>query len=650
MAKSVGKKGGGGGRLAAFQKNRKAIEAGQALAGRHPFIAPLPPLTVTIDAAALELPKLSWARLVCEHPAAEPWWAPPSGSGYSSVAVHSGGAPAARPRRPEWSARVWPNLRRRAEAEEWAHIFARMRLHLALSHVDPTKAGRREWDWACWVRAEEMAAAARVGRRPAELPAVPQGLPRGAEAILATHFEAHGAPEEVRALSLGAPGEPFWRCAEGLALDADLREQRLSQLAEGARRAATDAIQEAGGLKPGRADGEEGVAAQARAAILQELPLLAALAASFAIVEDAELCARLDIAVAAISDAAQEIYFNPNAGLSPHEARFVMAHELLHAGLRHTPRRQGRDPWLWNVACDYVINGWLIEMRIGAPPERLGYLHDPDLQGLSAEEIYDRIVRDLRWMRRLRKERTFNGAAPDMLEDGRPASWWRGGGADLDAFYRRALAEGLDLQLKSDRRGLLPLGLVEEIRALQQPPIPWDVALGQWLDQYFPPVERRRSFARAHRRQSATPDIARPAWITPEEARAARVFGAVLDTSGSMDRVDLGKAVGALASYGMSRDVTAVRLIQCDAAAHDAGYVAPDALLDRVEVRGRGGTTLGPGLRLLERADDFPKDAPVLILTDGACDRLQPRREHAYLLTEYGRLPFSPTGPVFRVI
>ena len=41
-------------------------------------------------------------------------------------------------------------------------------------------------------------------------------------------------------------------------------------------------------------------------------------------------------------------------------------------------------------------------------------------------------------------------------------------------------------------RGLLPAGLIEEIRALSQPPIPWDVELAQWFDHYFAPLERRR--------------------------------------------------------------------------------------------------------------------------------------------------------------
>jgi hypothetical protein len=52
-------------------------------------------------------------------------------------------------------------------------------------------------------------------------------------------------------------------------------------------------------------------------------------------------------------------------------------------------RCQGRDQYLWNVACDYVINGWLMEMGVGEFPAS-GALFDPALKGLSVEAVYDR--------------------------------------------------------------------------------------------------------------------------------------------------------------------------------------------------------------------------------------------------------------------
>ena len=109
----------------------------------------------------------------------------------------------------------------------------------------------------------------------------------------------------------------------------------------------------------------------------------------------------------------------------------------------------------------------------------------------------------------------------------------------------------------------------------------------------------------------------------------------------------LGLALGAIASYSIAHEVFAARVVFCDAAAYDQGYMPPEDIADHVKVRGRGGTILQPGIDLLENAEDFPKDGPLLIITDGYCDVLKIRREHAYLLPAGRSLPFVPVGEVF---
>jgi len=62
-----------------------------------------------------------------------------------------------------------------------------------------------------------------------------------------------------------------------------------------------------------------------------------------------------------------EVIFNPwfIQGLSTDEDIFLGAHELFHPMLEHLDRRQGRDPRLWNIAGDYVINYYLVADGIG---------------------------------------------------------------------------------------------------------------------------------------------------------------------------------------------------------------------------------------------------------------------------------------------
>lgn len=150
------------------------------------------------------------------------------------------------------------------------------------------------------------------------------------------------------------------------------------------------------------------------------------------------------------------------------------------------------------------------------------------------------------------------------------------------------------------------------------------------------------------RRQSAALEIPRPAWIYPSEPQAEKTFGIVLDTSGSMPRSLLAAALGSIASYSAARGVHAVRLVFCDAAAYDQGAQPPESLLESVYIQGRGGTRLQPGIDLLERAEDFPKDAPILVITDGQCEHLHLRgRTHSYLLPRGRRLSFAAKGELF---
>jgi predicted metal-dependent peptidase len=419
-----------------------------------------------------------------------------------------------------------------------------------------------------------------------------------------------------------------------------------ASFAEEISRAATEAVDIAGGARPHDGDPRRRRTAWelARGWFLSSYPLLGGLAAQFTLVADAELARSWDISIAAVNATVGEIYLNPYARCSELQWRFVLAHEMLHAALRHGDRVGGRDPYLWNVAADYVVNGWLVQLRVGEPPD--GVLHDQALDGLSVEAVYDRIATDLR---RLRKLATLRGRGlGDVL--GEPLA--RAGdrlGVDLDEYYRRALQTGLAYHESGVGRGLLPAGLVAEIRALDHPPLPWDAQLARWFDEYVRMPERRRSYARPSRRQAATPDIPRPGWFLPEEAVPRCTFGVVLDTSGSMNHTLLGRALGAIASYARARDVPRARVVFCDAAAYDAGYVDVDEIAGRVRVRGRGGTVLQPGIHLLERADDFPVDAPILVITDGACDVVRVRRDHAFLVPEGARLPFTPRGPVFRL-
>ncbi len=532
---------------------------------------------------------------------------------------------------------------RRAEPEEWAYVLAHCLLHLGFGHFQ-VRENPRAWNAACDLYIAKFLADLKFGQLP-QISEYRVELTGHNEEQLYRRFCEEGIPNDAPLFSMSGSALPDMIMPEGKPYSPPIPYE--SYLAQGLAAAVSSAVNVVAGVQTSLTDatGKQTPAQLARSWFISSFPLLGALAAAFKIIEDGPLCIRMGISVAAVDAEAREVYFNPSAGLDADEYRFVMAHELLHVGLSHHTRREGRDPYLWNVACDYVINAWLIEMGIGAMP-RIGGLHDPELKGESAESVYDRVVTD---MRRYRKLMTLRGVGVgDMLTERIPDWWKSGDGMSLDEFYRRCLAQGLDYH-SNQGRGFLPAGLIEEIQALSQPPISWDVQLANWFDHYFAPLEKMRSYARLSRRQSSTPDIPRPHWIPKPGAEDGRTFGVVLDTSGSMDRHILAKALGAIASYSLSHEVAAARVVFCDAAPYDEGYMPPEAIAHRVRIKGRGGTILQPGIDLLERAEDFPKNGPLLIITDGLCDRLTIRRDHAFLMPQGRYLPFVPRGQVFRI-
>lgn len=534
--------------------------------------------------------------------------------------------------------------KRRGEAAEWIYVLAHCLLHLGFGHFQK-KESQVIWNIACDVYVSKFLADMKLGKSPDGF-GFRIDAPVTGEQRLYEQFLERGVHEELK----------YHGTAGQKTADMHFQEDAPSYygsrkidwegaFAAGLSMAVSKAVKVAAGYDTTIFDKEERLSpgAKAKKWFIDHYPLLGALASGFKLIEDAAICQRLDISIAAIDIVHQEIFINPAAGLNEEECKFVMAHELLHAGLHHHERCQGRDHQLWNVACDYVINHWLVEMRIGEIPQ-VGILLDDTMKGMSAESVYDRIVTDIRMYRKLATLRGVGGT--DMLDKGRAGFWDPRDGTSMDDFCRNALQQGL-IYHEEGSRGFIPAGLIEEIKALGQPAIKWDIELAKWFDGYFSPLEQVRTYARVSRRQFSTPDIPRPKWVAQSSEEAGRTFGVVLDTSGSMDRKLLANALGAIASYSLSRDVYAARVVFCDAAAYDAGYMKPEDIAESVKVKGRGGTVLQPGIDLLQRAEDFPKNGPILIITDGFCDKLTLKRDHAYILPKGRHLPFIPRGPVF---
>ena len=88
----------------------------------------------------------------------------------------------------------------------------------------------------------------------------------------------------------------------------------------------------------------------------------------------------------------RNIYFNPGFvnALSLEETVFLIGHEVYHCVFEHFLRRDGRNPKLWNVAGDFVINGICDRDKLGKVID--GALLDrKSYDGLTTEQIYEKL-------------------------------------------------------------------------------------------------------------------------------------------------------------------------------------------------------------------------------------------------------------------
>jgi len=94
----------------------------------------------------------------------------------------------------------------------------------------------------------------------------------------------------------------------------------------------------------------------------------------------------------------RSIYFNRKffEPLSIKQIEFVIAHEILHNVFDHMTRREGRDAQIFNIACDYTVNGQIVRDGIGDHNiDGIKIFHDAKYYGMGAEEVYDKIFEEM---------------------------------------------------------------------------------------------------------------------------------------------------------------------------------------------------------------------------------------------------------------
>src|SRR6056300_315793 len=92
----------------------------------------------------------------------------------------------------------------------------------------------------------------------------------------------------------------------------------------------------------------------------------------------------------------RNLYFNTQFfnAMSNKEVEFVIAHEILHMVYDHLGRRDDRNPMLYNIAADYIVNNELLDQHIGSKPKIVDCYQDFKYRGWSSEEVYDELFKE----------------------------------------------------------------------------------------------------------------------------------------------------------------------------------------------------------------------------------------------------------------
>jgi predicted metal-dependent peptidase len=312
----------------------------------------------------------------------------------------------------------------------------------------------------------------------------------------------------------------------------------------------------------------------------------------------------------------QDIFVNQDfvRSLSSPQVDGLLLHEVLHAALLHVVRRGQREPLLWNIAADIVVNGMIAQQSGFELPQ--GGIRDPELEHLSVEEIYEILlpnttyysVCELDLLSQPPPDASNNGQDCNNVEGNSQAkidsgSLGQAKQATLETHWRNAIQQAMVVARSSNSQGNIPAGMQRELGALTQAQLDWRSYLWRYL------VRTPTDFTGFDRRF-----IGRKLYLETLEGESVQVFVAI-DTSGSVGdremRLFLSEVQGILNAYPH----LICELYYADAEAYGPYSLKADSEIPRPV--GGGGTSFVPFFEKVSENQDWHSSGVCVYLTDG---------------------------------
>jgi len=213
----------------------------------------------------------------------------------------------------------------------------------------------------------------------------------------------------------------------------------------------------------------------ARIGLLLRHPFFGNLATRMQLIDATDWCSTL------ATDGRRFYYNNDFVNrLTPKQAEFGFAHEVLHNVFDHIGRRDGRHSVLSNIAADYAANQILKDERIGEVPDWIKIFQDNKYRGKSYEEIYDELyekadkikIEDLGELLDEHLDDTEKGD-----EDGDGEDEGKGKRPRLTAEERKQIRdeikEAVVAAAQAAGAGKVPAGIARMIKDFTEPKMDW---------------------------------------------------------------------------------------------------------------------------------------------------------------------------------
>lgn len=293
---------------------------------------------------------------------------------------------------------------------------------------------------------------------------------------------------------------------------------------------------------------------------------------------------------------------------------FLFGHETLHAVYDHSGRRGNRDPKIWNFACDFAVNADLLDQRIGDKITVVQILHNTKYKGMSAEEIYDDLMKNA-------SKQDLESYAKQLLDEHLDGDGSGEGEGDEKGKGRPVLSDAERREIRDELQeaminaaeaagaGNVPLGVKRLLKDLTAPVIGWRELLEQQIQST---VKSDFSFAKPSRR----------GWhmdaILPGTLPGTQIeLDIALDQSGSISAEDSRAFLSEIKGIMESYDEYKIRVWCFDTDIYNPQVFTSDNMEDIMEYEpmGGGGTSFEVNWEYMRENDIQP--SKFIMFTDG---------------------------------